>query len=145
MASFRSILVPVIPTQASINAVGVASDLIRQSKGKLVLLNVIEVDRSLPLDADVDDQARRSEQTLRRALEAAEGLDGRVETELVQSRSAGRTIVAFVKENKVEAILMGIDYKGVVGGFQLGATTQHVVTHAPCQVWVLRDTMEVGQ
>jgi nucleotide-binding universal stress UspA family protein len=142
MASFRSILVPVIDTQSSLDAVRVAANLVRASKGKLLVLNVVEVERSLPLDADVDDQARRAEQTLRRAVEMAEDIEGRVQTEILQSRSAGRTIVDFGQESKVEAILMGIDYRGVVGGFQLGATTQYVLTHAQCQVWVLRDTME---
>lgn len=142
MASFRSILVPVINSQSSLDAVRVAANLVRPIKGKLLILNVVEVERSLPLDADVDDQARRAEQTLRRAMELADDLNGRVETEMLQSRSAGRTIVDFAQEHKVEAILMGIDYRGVVGGFQIGATTQHVLTHAPSQVWVLRDTME---
>lgn len=142
MASFRSILVPVVDSQSSLDAVRVAANLVRSSKGKLLILSVVEVERTLPLDADVDEQARRAEQTLRRAEEMAEDLNGRIETELLQSRSAGRTIVDFAQERKVEAILMGIGYRGVVGGFQLGATTQHVLTHAPSQVWVLRESME---
>ena len=142
MASFRSILVPVIDSQSSLDAVRVAANLVHTAKGKLFILTVIEVERSLPLDADVDAQARKAEHTLRRAEEMAEDLNGRIETQLLQSRSAGRTIVEFAREHKVEAILLGIDYRGVVGGFELGATTEHVLTHAPSQVWVLRDTME---
>ena len=145
MASFRSILVPVIDSQSSLDAVTVAANLVQATKGKLYILTVVEVYRTLPLDADVDDQARKAEQTLRRALETAGELNGRVETELLQARSAGRTIVEYAKEQKVEAILMGVSHRGVVGGFQLGAATQHVLTHAPSQVWVLRDTIEGEQ
>jgi len=142
MASFRSILVPVIDSPSSMDAIRVATNLVQATKGKLYILTIIEVERALPLDADVDDQARRAEQTLRRAVETAGALNGSVETELLQARSAGRTIVEFAKNHKVEAILMGVSHRGVVGGFQLGATTQHVLTHAPSQVWVLRDTIE---
>ena len=142
MVSFRSILVPVIDTQPSLDAVQVAANLLRASKGTLHILSVIEVPRSLPLDADVDEQATRAEQTLRHAEEMAVDIEDRVRTELLQSRSAGRTIVEFAQEHKVEAILMGIDYRSVVGGFQLGATAQHVLTHARCPVWVLRDSLE---
>ena len=142
MASFRSILVPVVDRPSSLDAVAVAANLVQATRGRLFIVNVVEVDRSLPLDADVDDQAQHAEQTLRRALEQAGSLNGKVETDLLQARSAGRTIVDFAKEKKVEAILMGVSHQGVIGGFQLGATPQHVLTHAPCQVWVLRDTVE---
>ncbi|MCE7929652.1 MAG: universal stress protein, partial [Chloroflexi bacterium CFX7] len=85
----RSILVPVTDSSASLEAVNIACRLARQSKGKVIVIHIIEVLRSLPLNVEMDTEARRGEQILRHAEEVASETGYRISRELLQAREAG--------------------------------------------------------
>lgn len=38
-------------------------------------------------------------------------------------------------------IIMGIPYKKRFGEFDLGRTTPYLLKHAPCHVWICRETL----
>lgn len=141
MSSFRSILVPVVDTLASLEAVEVAANLARKSRGSVHVLHVIEVLHSLPVNAEMDTEARGGEQLLRRAKDTAGTGELTFSAELLQGRSAGAEIVAEAREKKVDAILLGVGYDRLIGDFHLGATATYVLKHAPCQVWILRQAL----
>ncbi len=88
-----------------------------------------------------DSEARRGEQLLRRAEEAASRADYKVTGELLQAREAGPAIVDEARDRGVDAIVLGIGYKRLVGDFQVGRTADYVLKHAPCQVWVVRQAV----
>jgi len=138
MPSFQSILVPVVDSNASLEAVSTACQLAQKKKGKVYVLHVIEVGRALPLTAAMDTEARQGEQLLQRAFEVAHHARYAVELELVQARSAGQAIVDEATERKVEVIIMGIESEPLSGKPQIGRTADYVLSHAPCQVWILR-------
>lgn len=141
MPSFRSILVPVVDTSASIEAVEVAASVARKSRGRIHILHVIEVMHALPLHAEMDTEARKGEQLLRRAKDAIGQSDCEVQTELLQGRSAGAEIVAEARSKNVDAILLGVGYDRLIGDFQMGGTALYVLKHAPCPVWILRQAL----
>lgn len=137
----RSVLVPVTDSAASLEAVGIACRLARQSKGKVIAIHIIEVLRSLPLNVEMDNEARRGEQILRHAEEAASGAGYRISRELLQAREAGPAIVDEARDRGVDAIVLGVGYKRLIGDFQVGRTADYVLKHAPCQVWVVRQAV----
>src|SRR5437762_1987959 len=61
-AGVRSILVPVDGSPASMDAVTLACSIARKNKGKVYAVHVIEVKRSLPLDAELSEEATNGEQ-----------------------------------------------------------------------------------
>ncbi len=135
----RKLLVPVVRGPASMEAVAVACAVARAQKGGSVhLVHVIEVLRSLPLDADLQIESQHGESILRRAAERAAEYDCRVTTELLQARAAGPAIVEEAERVGADAIVMGLGYKRLLGEFQTGRTVDYVLRHATCQVWVIR-------
>ncbi len=51
---------------------------------------------------------------------------------------AGDCIVSFAEENESELIIIGDSGHGRVHDFFLGSTTNYVLRHAPCSVWISR-------
>ncbi|HEY8173764.1 MAG TPA: universal stress protein [Dehalococcoidia bacterium] len=137
-AGFRSILVPVDGSPASLDAVTFACSIARKNKGKVFAVHVIEVKRSLPLDAELSEEASSGEDVLTRAERAAADVDFRIEGELLQAREAGHAIVDEAMERGVDLILMGAEHKAPLGEYQMGRLTQYVLRAAPCNVWLWR-------
>jgi nucleotide-binding universal stress UspA family protein len=137
-AGFRTILVPVDGSPASISAVHLACGIARKNKGKVYAVHVIEVKRSLPLDAELPDEASNGEELLTRAEKAAADADFKIEGELLQARDAGHAIVDEAMERGVDLILLGAEHKASAGEYQMGHVTQYVVKAAPCNVWLWR-------
>ena len=131
---YRRILVPVAGTEADDEAIGLACRLAKKDKGKIWAIYVITVARSLPLDAEIESEARKAEEILDHAESVAEEQEYEIETDLLQAREAGPTIVDEAVERKVDLILMGIKYKRRFGQFSLGNVVPYVLENAPCRV-----------
>ncbi|MEE8347587.1 MAG: universal stress protein [Dehalococcoidia bacterium] len=140
----KTILVPVDGSQASMDALSLACLLAKRNKGKVYAVYVIEVARTLPLDADLNPEAQEGEQILARAEQVADSLDYEVTGELLQARDAGHAIVDEAIERDVDAIVAGIEYKRTLGEFQMGQTAQYVLRNASCQVIVCRSAVGSG-
>jgi nucleotide-binding universal stress UspA family protein len=138
MAGLRSILVPVDGSPASMDAVALACTIARKNKGKVYAVHVIEVKRSLPLDAEMSEEASSGEDVLMRAERVAGEQDFKVEGELLQAREAGHAIVDEATERGVDLILMGAEHKAPLGEYQMGRLTQYVLRAAPCNDWLWR-------
>lgn len=137
----QTFLVPVTNSPASLEAVAVAATVAKARKGRIYLVHVIEVNRSLPLNAELDAEARRGEQVIRRAEAAATSAGCNVTGTLVQAREAGMAIVDEAQDRSVDAIVMGVGYKRLTGSFQVGRTVDHVLKNATCAVWVVRQSV----
>jgi nucleotide-binding universal stress UspA family protein len=120
------------------DAVVFACTLAKKNKGKVYAVHVIEVKRSLPLDAELSDEASSGEDVLTRAERAAADVDFRLEGELLQAREAGHAIVDEAMERGVDLILLGSEHKAPLGEYQMGRLTQYVLKAAPCHVWLWR-------
>ncbi len=140
----RQILVPSDGSVASYEALAQAINVAKRNKGQVVVVHVIEVKRTLPLDADMPNEAMRGEEILSEAERLAEQMDFKVEGELLQAREAGHAIVDEAIERNMDAIVLGTEYKRPFGEFQLSRTIQYVMKHAPCQVWVYRMPARTG-
>ena len=138
LSGIRSILVPIDGSAASLDAVNLACSIVKKNKGKLYAVHVIEVKRSLPLDAEMPGEATSGEDLLTRAEKVAADADVRIEGELLQAREAGHAIVDEAMERGVDLILMGAEHKSDAGEYQMGRVTQYVLRAAPCNVWVWR-------
>jgi nucleotide-binding universal stress UspA family protein len=154
--TLKNILVPVDGSDASLEAVFLACTAAKRNKGKVYVVYVIEVHRSLPLDADLRPEAIKGEEVLDRAERRAEEVDFQVEGELLQARDAGHAIVDEAIERGVDGIILGVGYKRPLaegagfawprggkpaplpGEFRLGKVTQYVLENAPGEVWLIR-------
>jgi len=131
---FHNILVPVTGTEADEEAVKLACRLAKKNKVKIRAVYVITVKRTLPLDAEIEPEIQKAEGILDQIERVAEEQDYEVETDLLQAREAGPTIVDDAVEQEADLILMGVKYKRRFGQFSLGSTVLYVLRNAPCRV-----------
>ena len=136
--SFKSILVPVNGTEASLLAVEFAASLAKRGHGKVHVVHVIEVRRALPLDAELAAEAQHGEEVLSQAEAAAKRQDFEVEGDLLQARDAGHAIVDEAVEREADAIIIGVPFRRPFGDFEMGRVPSHILKAATCEVIVLR-------
>ena len=144
MAIPQTFLVPITNSSASLDAVNIACAMARPHKGKVYVVHVIEVQRSLALNAEMEPEARRGEQLLRRAEEIAGHAGMSIDGQLLQAREAGQAIVDEARDREVETIILGIGYKRLIGSFEVGRTVDYVLKNATSQVWVVRQGFATG-
>ncbi|MBM3957181.1 MAG: universal stress protein [Gemmatimonadetes bacterium] len=121
-----------------------AADLVRSSKGQLVTLYVIRVDRGLPVDADVPPAVAKGEDVLRGVEQRVKLPKGDVAAELLQARELGPAVVQEALVRGVDAIVVGTSYRREYGSFSLGADIPYILEHAPCTVMLWREAPERG-
>jgi nucleotide-binding universal stress UspA family protein len=144
-AKLKTILVPIDGSPASMEAVALACSLGKRNKGKVFVVHVIEVKRSLPLDADLTEEAAHGEDILSQAEKIADDNDYEVEAELLQAREAGHAVVDEAAERRVDVMIIGLEAEGAFGGFHLGRLPQYALRNAPCAVWIWRRTHEAAR
>jgi len=135
------ILVPVKGNGSDEEAIKVACSIARKDRCRIYALYVIEVDRSLPLEAEIESEIKRGNQVLTRAAAFADDMDYEIETEIVQSREAGPAIVDEAVEKGIDIIVLGLPYKRRFGQFNLGDTALYVLKNAPCRVLLCRQKL----
>lgn len=138
MLDARRFLVPCDGSLASYEALAFACAQAKRNKGKVFAVHVIEVKRTLPLDAEMVTEAQRGESILTEVERIAKEMDVTIDGELLQAREAGHAIVDEAEERTIDVIVFGTEYTRPFGEYQAGRTTQFVMKHAPCQVWVFR-------
>ncbi len=141
MVTPQTFLVPITNSPASMEAVSIAGAIAKARKGRVYVVHVIEVTRSLPLNAEMEAEARRGEQLIRKAEALALEAGCNVTGTLVQAREAGMAIVDEAQDRGVDAIILGVGYKRLTGSFQVGRTVEHVLRNATCAVWVVRQSV----
>ena len=141
MAEAGPILVPINDSPASLEALAAAGSIARARKAGVVVIHVIEVVRSLPVNAEMEWEARRGEQLLRQAEEVAKEGSFSIRGELLQSRQAGQAIVDEAHAQHAQSIVLGLRFRRVVGDYELGHTASYVLKHARCPVWLLREAV----
>ncbi len=112
----------------------------KAGKAELVAVHVVEIDWSLPLEADV---ASRSEEA-QRVLDAVEGIaeseHQAIETVLLQARDVGAALVDEASERAADVLILGLPFRKRFGGdFAIGRTVPYVFSNARCAVWVIRE------
>lgn len=135
----KKVLVPISGAKADEEAIRLSCRLAKKAGGKIYVTYVIQVDRALPLDAEVKPEIDRAEQVLDQAECIAEEQDYNVETDLLQSREIGPAIVDEAIERGVDLITIGLSYEKKFGAFSIGDTIPYILKNAPCWVLICRE------
>ena len=107
---------------------------------ELIAVHVVEIDWTLPLDADVAGQSEEAQRVLDEAESVAEAAKGTLEPVLLQARDVGAALVDEASERGADLLVAGLPYRKRFGGdFAIGRTIPYVLKNAPCAVWVVRE------
>ena len=140
----RKVLVAVGGQEIDGETVRLACRMTDAHGGRLYGVHIIEVNRSLPLGAVLDDVVDRGEKILDEVEKLAAAAQLQVETELVQARNTGPALVDEAREWGADLIVMGLPYKRRFGQFNLGKTVPYVLENANCRVMLFREHREHG-
>ncbi|MEN8613931.1 universal stress protein [Dehalogenimonas sp. THU2] len=135
MTEYHTLLVPVAGRAEDEDALELACHLSRcAGNARVVVTHIISVDRSLPLDAEIDSEIAKAEGVLSRFENLGKKYNCSVETNLLQARAVGPAIVDEAVEQKADTIVIGSDYKTHFGEFSLGEVVPYILQNAPCRV-----------
>jgi nucleotide-binding universal stress UspA family protein len=140
------ILVPVDGSQNSMEAVKVALKYAKATKADISLMTVTPFISGLDLEISAhamntltESMKNRGEEVLKMAQDilTAEGVTAK--TILSSSISAADDIISFAEKEKVDLIIIGSRGLGSAATrFIMGSVASKVVTHAPCNVYVVK-------
>lgn len=117
-------------------------DLAKPTHAQVVAVHVVEIDWTLPLDANVAGRSEEAQRVLDVAETQAEHARVPLESVLVQARDVGAALVDEAAERDADLLVLGLPYRKRFGGdFAIGRTVPYVLKNAPCAVWVAREAM----
>ena len=123
--------------------VSLVADQAHHLKAELIAVHVVEIDWTLPLDADIAGRSEAVQRILDMAEEVAERYKLTLESVLLQARDVGAAIVDETIERGADLLVVGLPYRKRFGGeFAIGRTIPYILQNAPCAVWVVRDPIE---
>ncbi|MGH2458128.1 MAG: universal stress protein [Chloroflexota bacterium] len=135
---FEKLLIAVTGDSTDQDILLTASTLARRFGATIYAIYVIEVKRSLPINAEIGPEIEKGEELLDGVERWCEGAQVPVETALLQAREIGPAIVDEAVERGVEGILLGISQRKRPTDGELGSTASYVLKNAPCRVWLSR-------
>ncbi|MEA2619939.1 MAG: hypothetical protein QOC97_712 [Chloroflexota bacterium] len=114
----------------------------KHTKAELVAVHVVEIDWTLPLDADIAGRSEEVQRILDTAESVAEEYRVVLEPVLLQAGDVGAAIVDETTEREADLLVVGLPYRKRFGGeFAIGRTIPYILQNAPSAVWVVRDPM----
>ena len=136
---FNRVIAVVTDDPSDINTVSRAADIVRDDRGHLYVIYVIKVQRSLDLDAEIEDQVARGEQVLHRSERLARLARSDIDSQLLQAREIGPAVMHEAVVRDADAIVIGTSYPTEYGSFSLGKDIPYILEHAPCDVILWRE------
>jgi APA family basic amino acid/polyamine antiporter len=139
---YRRLLVPVLPGQASDDALDVASSLSAERGARITAVTVLEVPLDLPLHAELPEDEAVANRELDEARAIGDSYGVTVLPRLIRARSAGPAIVREAERRAVEIIVIGAPRKDLTRSKRavFGRTVDYVLKNAPCRVLVTAST-----
>ena len=108
----------------------------------LIAVHIVEIDWTLPLDADIAGHSEEAQRVLDMAESVAEDNKARLTPVLLQARDVGAALVDEASERNADLLVVGMPYRKRFGGeFAIGRTIPYVLRNAPCAVWVVREAI----
>ena len=139
---YERLLVPVNGSEHDERVMSIVAELAHEHQIAIMLIYVVEVQQSMPLDAELPAEVDRGESILQRAelfaLTRPHHKLTSVTSDLLQARSAGAAIVDEAIERRADAIVMAARNHTVHGKVTIGETANYVLRNAPCEVIAVR-------
>jgi basic amino acid/polyamine antiporter, APA family len=136
---FRSILVPIASGYASDEAMDFACRLAAERRASIVAFTAISVPLDLPLDAELPEDVRESNEQLDEARAIGDSYGVRVIGRIARTRNIGRAIVdEAIRRNSEIIVMAGPRRVRLKSGRRqiFGDAVDFVLRHAPCRVMV---------
>ena len=136
--AWRRILVPTVGQVYSDRAIEMACRLGSQQKAAIFLAYIVEIPRTLALEARLEEGDKRAAEILGQAAEIVKLSGLEVETVVRRARQAGDEICDLADRLDIDLIVMGIRKRIGAADMIFGRTSDIVLRRAPCEVLIDR-------
>ena len=128
----------IVPTTGGLDAsmMQTACKIAQRDKSRILAVYIIEVPMTLPLNAKMAQEKEKGEKALDQAEMIAKEYGLKIETKILQSRSAGKTIVEEAKKRRADLILLGNTGKTKIEDALNGKTVNYVIKNAESRVFM---------
>ena len=138
--SFNRVVIALNGGSSDAQIVALASRFAKTGTTELIAVHIVEIDWTLPLDADIAGHSEEAQRVLDMAESVAESNKARLTPILLQARDIGAALVDEASERNADLLVVGLPYRKRFGGdFAIGRTIPYVLKNAPCAVWVVRE------
>jgi nucleotide-binding universal stress UspA family protein len=138
--SFNRVVIALNGGSSDAQIVALASRFAKTGTTELIAVHIVEIDWTLPLDADIAGHSEEAQRVLDMAEAVAESNKARLTPILLQARDIGAALVDEASERNADLLVVGLPYRKRFGGdFAIGRTIPYVLKNAPCAVWVVRE------
>jgi nucleotide-binding universal stress UspA family protein len=134
VGAFKRILVPTSGVPYSEKGIELACRLGTEQEAEIVLTYVLEIPRTLPLNAPIPEAEKEAEEALSRGKEIVELHHLIPILKLERAREAGEGILKVARDSDVDVIVLGMrpTWRGTQSAW--GRTTDTLLRKAPCEV-----------
>ena len=138
--AFRLAVVALDGGPSDARIIRLVAEVARHTKAQVVAVHVVEIDWTLPLDADIAGGSEEVQRVLDSAESVADEFKVTLDSVLLQARDVGAALVDEATERGADLLVIGLPYRQRFGGdFAIGRTVPYILQYAPCAVWVVRD------
>lgn len=138
--AFRLAVVALDGGPSDARIIRLVAEIARHTKAQVVAVHVVEIDWTLPLDADIAGGSEEVQRVLDSAESVADEFKVTLDSVLLQARDVGAALVDEATERGADLLVIGLPYRQRFGGdFAIGRTIPYILQNAPCAVWVVRD------
>ena len=142
VGAIKKILVPTSGTPYSERGIELACRLGEEQKAEIYLVNIIEVPRTLPLEATMPEAEAKAEDIIKRGEAIIELRGLPFKGEVRRGRTAGEEIIRAAKDWDADLIVMGIRTQIRMAQEIMGRSSDLVLRRAPCEVIMDRVSLE---
>ena len=133
---YRTIVVPVVRTAESEEALVAAARLAGERGSRVAVVHVIEIPLDLPLDVRLPDAEAEADDILDQATAIVENYGIRAIGRLLRARAAGPEIVAEAGRRNAELVILGAPRPRIARGRIFGRTVDYVLKNSPSRVLI---------
>jgi APA family basic amino acid/polyamine antiporter len=135
---YRTIVVPVVRSAESEEALVAAGRLVAERGGRVIVMHVLEVPLDLPVDAELPEAEDEADDVLDEARTLVESYGVRVVPRLVRGRSASAAIVDEALRLNADLVIIGAPRRQLASQRVpvFGRTVDRVLKLSPCRVLV---------
>jgi len=134
VGAFKRILVPTSGVPYSEKGIELACRLGEKQEAEIVLTYVLEIPRTLPLDAPIPEAQKQAEEALQRGKDIVELHHLSPTLRVERAREAGEGIIKVAKDNDVDVIVLGMRPSWRASQTGWGKTTDTLLRKAHCEV-----------
>lgn len=135
----RNVLAAVTGCELDREVISLAGKVAREKRAKVYAVYGIEVPRAKAIDDEMPAETDSAHRALYQVASVAEKMNLEIDTEIIQSRHFGHSLVDEAQSHDCALLIYGVPFRHLGEEEITGQDTlDYILRNAPCRVWIVR-------